>query len=222
MKLLKTLWQDIRSGQHLDIYITALLSVIIALLGFFNIINQPVVLSAVLATLAVVSLSLLENRRENDAIRHAVLQFQNSGGRKEPLLQHPLTSYVTLNQHLLVANKADFWGLTFERVLPHIRDTLAKRLQSGLEVRFLLIKPDSNAVKMAVFRDRHHDIEELDLTLRTSLSILNSLTRLAVPPAKLEIRVVDYLPPWTMVAFDPYLPKGQIFVSLLPFRNTDE
>jgi len=75
---------------------------------------------------------------------------------------------------------------------------------------------------MAVFRDRHHDIEELDLTLRTSLSILNSLTRLAVPPAKLEIRVVDYLPPWTMVAFDPYLPKGQIFVSLLPFRNTDE
>ncbi|MCC6299884.1 MAG: hypothetical protein IT314_11335 [Anaerolineales bacterium] len=222
MKIFYSLWKDIRSGQNLDIYFTALISIFIALLGIFNFIQQSIISSAVLATLAIVSLSLLQNRKENESVREAILHIQNKGGQKEPLLQHPLTSYTTLNQHLLKAKKADFWGLTFERVLPHIRDTLAKRLQSGLEVRFLLLKPDSNAIKMAVFRDRHHDMEELELTLRTSLSILNSLTKLAVKPAKLEIRVVDYLPPWTLVAFDPYLPNGEIFVSLLPFRNTDE
>jgi hypothetical protein len=51
---------------------------------------------------------------------------------------------------------------------------------------------------------------------------LNTIARKSVSPAKLEVRVIDYLPPWTIMAFDPQKPNGQIFVSLLSYRDINE
>jgi len=222
MEFIKAIWQDIRSGQNIDLYVTTIVSLVVAFLGIFGIIGQSIVSAAVLAMLALASISMLQNRREDDSLRRAIIQFQSTSELAEPFLQHQLTSYLDPNQLLSSAHEVFFWGLTFERMVPHIRDTLEQRLHTGLQARFMLLKPESNAVGMAAFRDRYHDAERLNLTLRTSLSILSDLASTATPPAKLEIRIVNYLPPWTIVAFDPQRPTGQMFVSLLTFRGTNE
>ncbi|BAZ71215.1 hypothetical protein NIES4106_60120 (plasmid) [Fischerella sp. NIES-4106] len=43
MQFLRHVWQDIRSGQNLDIYITASLSLVIAIFGVIGIANQSIV-----------------------------------------------------------------------------------------------------------------------------------------------------------------------------------
>lgn len=223
MKYLTIIWQDIRTGQNLDIYITITLSIVVGILGVFGIVNQTIISGAVLATLALVSAIMLQNRRENDSLQNAILQIRNASELSEPFLQHELlSSYSVQNQLLSTARKVFFWGLTFERMTPHVRDTLERRLQSGLEVRFLIIKPNSSAVKMAAFRSPYQGENRINIMLDTILLDLNTIAQNATPPAKLEVRVTDYLPAWTIMAFDPHLPNGQMFVSLLTFRTPGE
>jgi hypothetical protein len=107
-------------------------------------------------------------------------------------------------------------------MIPHVRSALEHSLKGGLHVQFLLLKPNSEAVKMAAFTDSFQDEKRKNLALQTSISDLSILASKVTLPAKLEIRVVNYLPPWTIMAFDPQLPNGQIFVSLLTFRNANE
>jgi hypothetical protein len=68
MNIFRGFIYDVRNKQNLDIYITVLLAFTISGLGFFQVTNLTVIASAVLATLALVSVSLLVNRRENELI----------------------------------------------------------------------------------------------------------------------------------------------------------
>ena len=68
MNIFRVFVYDVRNKQNLDIYITVLLAFTISGLGFFQVTNLTVIASAVLATLALVSISLLVNRRENELI----------------------------------------------------------------------------------------------------------------------------------------------------------
>jgi len=75
MKIIDAILNDIRKKQNLDIYITILISLVIAILGFAQVTNQDIISSAVLAVLALVSISLLVNRRENDMIQKSLLNI---------------------------------------------------------------------------------------------------------------------------------------------------
>lgn len=54
MKLHQVILQDIRARQNLDVYITVVIAVIVAVLGIFQVTDQTVVTSAALAVLALV------------------------------------------------------------------------------------------------------------------------------------------------------------------------
>lgn len=222
MKKFRTLWQDFRAGRNLDIYITVILAIFIAILGIFSVVDLAIISAAVLATLALVSVSLLQNRRENESLQNALSQIQRLNESTVPFLSHELSSYTEQNRLLASTREAYFWGLSFGRMIPHVRNALEHSLNTGIQVRFLLLKPNSEAVKMAAFRDSFQDEKRINLALQATISDLSFIARKAPPPAKLEIRVINYLPPWTIMAFDPQLPNGQIFVSLLTFRDANE
>ena len=63
MTILSDILQDIQSGKNLDVYITILVALVVAFLAVFGIIEPAIVSSAILATLALVSMSLLANRK---------------------------------------------------------------------------------------------------------------------------------------------------------------
>ena len=92
MKFLKDIIQDIHVRHNLDIYITVVLAIIVAVLGIIGVANSIVISSTVLATLALVSTSLLQNRRENEEIRQTISQTQN--------LQERIDNFVKTNGNL--------------------------------------------------------------------------------------------------------------------------
>jgi hypothetical protein len=222
MKNFRTIWQDIKAGRNLDIYITVILAFFVAILGIFGVANLAIISAAVLATLALVSVSLLQNRRENDSLQSAVSQLQKINETMSPFLGHEPSSYTEQNHLLSSARTVYFWGVSFSRMIPHVRDALERGLKAGLQVRFLILKPNSEAVRMDAFRDPFQDAKRINLALEATISDLSILASKAISPARLEIRVIDYLPPWTIMAFDPRLPNGQVFVSLMTFRSANE
>lgn len=64
MKYVQSIWQDIKVGKNIDVYIAIGLALIVAVLNIFNIAEQ-VVSAATLAVLALVSYSILIDRRTN-------------------------------------------------------------------------------------------------------------------------------------------------------------
>ena len=74
MKSWQSLWNDIRSGQNLDIYLTLLVSLTVMILGVVGIVDQGIISSAILACLAVVAGSLLNNRRAFSNTETSIIQ----------------------------------------------------------------------------------------------------------------------------------------------------
>jgi hypothetical protein len=215
MKYLRVVWQDIRAGQNLDIYLTIIISVAIAILGIFQVVEQTIISATVLAMLALVANTLLQNRRAND-----LLQKRMSAMEGYEFLGRELEDYYQQNEALSTASTALFWGVTLERLIPHVQAELQEGLRQGrLKARFLLLKPESNAVKMAAFSMRNGNERRINTAINMAIERVTDLASDANKPAKLEVRVVDYLPPWTLIAFDPSLKKGKMFISISLFRH---
>lgn len=216
MNYIRLVWQDIKRGVNLDIYITVIVSVVIAILGVTGIANNAVLFSAVLATLALLSTSLLVNRKDNDGIRDALAQIKPARSKADDFfdLEHELDELI---QNIRSARRVYIWGTTFTTHIPLFKDFIKQGLQSGLEIKFLLVKPESSAIKMAAFRGLDLEEETLNSNLRVNLKILDNLSK-GTPPGKLEFRVVDYLAPYAVYFFDPHLPSGHMFAHMSTFR----
>ena len=63
--------------QSFDFYITLILAIIIAILGIVGIVNQAIISSAILATLGLVSYSLIKNRKQDERIKHLIENLGN-------------------------------------------------------------------------------------------------------------------------------------------------
>jgi hypothetical protein len=84
VKTLKDIWHDIRTGQNLDVYITAIVAFVIAILGIIGA-PQNIVSSATLAILTIISVWLLQGRRENNEIRETLSKIDTLQSQFENL-----------------------------------------------------------------------------------------------------------------------------------------
>ncbi|MBH8564473.1 hypothetical protein I8748_20185 [Nostoc sp. CENA67] len=220
MRLLRHVWQDIRSGQNLDIYITAPLSLVVAIFGVIGIANQSIVSAAILTVLALLLSHLLVTRNQNEQIQIALSKLEINQSLSASQLMTNGDDISEIIQLLRQSKQAYFWGTTFTTHIPLLQQYLEFGLASGLEAKFLLVQPSSNALKMAAFRAK--DVSESDLNndLLRNIRRLDSIA-ISSKVGKLEIKVIDYLAPHVMYIFDPHLSSGQIIMRLSTLRVPD-
>ncbi len=217
MKLMSSqqkLWKNIK--RNFDIYLTIIVAIIVGILGIFGVVENTVVSSAVLATLALVSSSLLVNRRESDDLRS---ELSNLAPKYSIIsrLFNPEYDIADVIQQIRNSRVIYLWGTALTTHIPLLRDEIKQGLQKGLEIKFLLIKPHSSAVRMAVFRANNFGESQLNAALERNLAILHDL-QMEVPNGKLEYKVVDYLAPYAMQCFDPHLAQGAVRIILSTFQ----
>ena len=87
MKVIRGLIIDIRYRQNLDIYVAVLLAFVISGLGFFQITDLNIIASAILTVLALVSLSLLINRRENETMIKGLAKIELLSNRFDEIIK---------------------------------------------------------------------------------------------------------------------------------------
>ena len=219
MKILRKIWDDIRTGQNLDIYVTVILSVVIAIFGVTGKATQEIIFSAILATLALISSGLLVSRHQNEETHKLISTINNSTSLSESFFVGE-DSISEIIQIIGKSRKAYFWGTTLTTHIPILEDELKKGIENGLEVRFLLIKPEGVALKMAAFRGKDLNEKDLESDLRRNLTRLSAINAKA-PQGKFECRVVDYLAPYTMYIFDMGLSSGMMLVRISTLRTSN-
>jgi hypothetical protein len=216
MELFQLFLNDLKRGQNYDVYITVAIAATVTLLGLFGIVDNIIISAAILATLTLVSSSLLVNRRDNQSTRETLNKLQNVGTAFDRFLVMEY-SREEIIQRVSTSHEIYMWGTALEAHIPLLKDYIRQGLDTGLKVKCLLVKPSSAAVKMAVFRAKHLKETEIDAILCRNLTILADLASENLS-GKLEYRVVDYLAPYTMYVFDPKLSSGYLLAPMSTFR----
>jgi len=216
MRIIRRIWEDIRTGQNLDVYLAVFVAFLVTILGTFGVANEQVIFSAILSTLALISISLLITRQESRNIRLSLDNTNKPDDLAERFLHRRFDRSI-LSKHIRHTRRAMLWGFSFTSTIPYLRDEIDRGLQDGLEIRFLLVEPYSTAASLAMFGRSDEDANEFNNALSTNLAQLMRHAGRA-SRGKIEIRVVNYPPPYSLIAFDPHLQTGHIFVRLLDFN----
>lgn len=96
MKLLRSALKDLKERQNLDVYITLAVAFTVVCLDIFNVTDQSAVSEAILATLALISVSLLINRRETDEVAKTLAGMQDMRQRMDALVSGLGTTFTFL------------------------------------------------------------------------------------------------------------------------------
>ncbi|WP_199509770.1 hypothetical protein [Nucisporomicrobium flavum] len=109
-------------------------------------------------------------------------------------------------------------GTTLSRHIPYLQESLRRAVTNKCAVRILLIKPGSAAMDMSVLR-----AGPLGLGLRQQEEQLTNNLRILREVAEsgngLEVRLIDYLAPYTLYAYDPGLDTGRMEMRLGSFHG---
>ena len=209
-----------RVYKNLDIYLTIILSIVASGLGILGIVDQPIVQGAILALIALVSFSLLANRLNSDEVKRIVNEIKSHEDLPERFFAEKFNGEKIKNL-LSESSKTYLLGVTLQRTIPYLSERIEESIRNGCEVRILLAKPNSEATRMASLGTRKTDQNQLDSHISNNITMLSNISMNAAP-GKLRVRVVEYLPPYSLGVFSPNLSSGVLFVRLLTFKASNE
>jgi hypothetical protein len=212
MRLLRRVRDDLSAGQNLEIYVTALLSLSLAVLGAFSWVSDDVLSAATLATLALLAGSLLGSRRQVADLTAQV----RAGGRGNISAEDFLSGdKPEVLQQVRDAQDISIMGVTLARTLRNLVDELERRAAAGAVIRIAVIDPHTTAPVEAARRSTLPDRPEVYVNrLRPSVDLLRELADRAGPSGRIEVRFLPFVPAFGLVLLDAGRSRGVVHVDV--------
>jgi hypothetical protein len=214
MKHLRRLWNDIKRGENVDLYITVFAAIILAVLSILGIASETWLAPLTLVVLALLAYSMLGNRYQ---IAEAYQQLTQTA---EGLLQQhwpddKLSEDIKRSKELLIIS------VSLARTTRTLYPTFEEKLKRGDTIKILLVNPESPACEITANRvyvdtDVERNRRGIEATLKT-LSNLKQLTS-----GKLEIRLTDYPPSFGGFIIDPGTADGVTYLKHYTYKMSEE
>jgi len=211
IEFLKRLGEDLRRGENLELYVTVVIALVLAVLNVLGIASPDLLASATLATLALLAVGLLVNRRRMEALVQAhgpgnAILFSEEWPDLRPEFERAREIYLV--------------GINLVRTTMNNYVLFEHKLNQGCHLRVLLMDPDGdsmNLVHSRTYAPSTHEEAKASIrgTIRTWMKLLHAVSS----PQNLELRVLDYVLPFGLVLVDPGLPSGRIFVETYAYRT---
>ncbi len=214
MKALKHIWDDIKHGENIDLYLTILVAIGLTLLDLAGFAPQSLVASITLSILALIAISLLGNRY-----------------KMEQLLEQPhLTGVVALLDEFPpslgtdIGSAKELWlaGVTLSSTLPNYFPLLEQMVRSGGKVKALLVQPHSPAAEKAASRayvPSASNVERVVTNTLRSLYDLCYLRTVAPERGSVEIRTINHPMERRFIAINPQTASGVLYIANYAFRT---
>jgi hypothetical protein len=199
------------------LYVLVAASVTVTGLSLLGMTSVGVVLSLILAILALLSVSLLVSREQLSELQKAV----DARGVVSPaagfFVEEDLAQ---IRERLGTADEAWMWGVTMQTHIPLLVEPLRKGLREGKHYRVMLVKPRGAAIRMAALRAGEGSADDFEHHLEGNLSRVRSLASFN-SAGRLEYRLLDYLGP-ILYVFDPQEESGAIYYRAPRFGGTSD
>ncbi len=221
-KFWRNIRDDIRQGHNVEVYLTVLICVAVLVLNLLGIVDLKIVTSAILGVLSLEALGLLTNRRSEQELQRTLAETVRltAGPRLSEVFVPYHERMKELSDHLLQADEVWILSRTCRRLWSDYEEelrTIAAR--NGLKLLFL--DPSNGALKMisksAVWQ-QPGDGDRLKSDVEQFITRLERV-RGALHLDKFEVRLLDYLPAWSLVMINPHKDTGVIFAELATYRS---
>jgi hypothetical protein len=190
--------------------------------------NQSLLLGAISATLAVLSYSLIRDRRNRKVLENQLTALQRNLPDRPSALSF-FRKTPDLAPFLQRANQIDLCGVTLTNTLNRQFAILRERLDAGGTIRLLIIDPASHAIEMSA--QRSASPKDTEYYRRRSESALSDITYLIkynndrkqtkgrnLKSGNISVRLLSYAPSYGICSFDKKKNDGCVFVEIYPHK----
>jgi hypothetical protein len=221
--ILRRVGDDLRAGRNVELYLTVTLSLCIAVLSIFAIVDIRVVGAATLAVLALLAASGLTTRYHSALLRAHLDQITADLSGDVPADRFLKARMPTLDREFAAATDIRLVGVTLARTVRDLLPVLDRRLRHGATVRVLVIDADSPAQQQALARSLGADRPDLYRhRIASTIDLLGVLATAAPQQSQLQLRVLPYVPAFGMCLVDPGQPHGRIHVEIYQHHTIEQ
>ncbi len=209
MRFLLRVWEDIKKGENVDLYVTVIIAIGLVILNLLGVANQTGIGPLNLVVLSLLAISILGNRYKVEEVLKNVTQTPES----QFLEGYP----ASLGTDMEKARELWLIGFTLSRTIKTYYSLLEKKLAKGDRIKVLLVHPHKTACEIAGMREYgRFDLTRTQVQIQGVLDDFCELRRIA--PEKLEIRVVNYPLGFGGFAINPEAGSGVLYLEHYPFK----
>jgi len=211
MKLLRSIWDDLRQGENIDLYLTVIVALAISVLNLAGWAPATLIPAITLAVLALLAITNLVNRHKlDDALQ------------KQPSAQFFIENYPTsVIDDINSAKELWLVGYSLARTVLNYGSTFEAKLSRNERIKVLLIDPYSDAVRYANAGLLYPmTLEQFRERINTSLTMLSQIAKKY--PGRLEVHLIDHPISFGTYAMNIDAPNGIMYVELYEYKTTSD
>lgn len=199
--------------EDLDLYVMATITVIILVIDLFDsqLVSIDLILKIILVVLAILSFSLIKNRENDKKLKEelSVFTIQPSIAKYGINSVIPKMNYELFDSKIKNAKKEIVIMQTWLNAMEPISEDLKDAINRGVKVKILLLKENSELAK-----NRNQTLGYGYNSQRSKAlysGVLSSLLKTKSP--NLELRVHEFIPPFSMYCVDNWMLIGYYWYS---------
>jgi hypothetical protein len=211
MRVLQRIWNDLRSGENIDLYITVVVAISLAILNVVGVAPQTYLAPITLAVLGLLAITSLGNRYRIEEL----LQGQSRSIGSFYMEEYP-SSY---RDDFKVAEELWLIGVSLRRTVNYRK--IEQKLRKGHKINILLVHPEGAGIEMAVARNyARREVEPKSSEIRFNLQLLCDLGKIS--PEKLKVRTIQYPLAYGVTAVNPDTASGVLYLEHYCFRTASD
>lgn len=215
---MKTIWEEIKEGKNIDIYIAIIVGISLSILGILSVIKYEIIAAVILLVLSFLLYELLSNRRLFSEIKSSIENITSD----ELILKMADFPDPIIAPKLKSAREIMIVGTSLFRFLAVFQSEIENALNNGASMKIIFADPDSSAINMASFRSSSGTpVHEERQRIISTIKLLRRLST-NIPKGKIEIRSFDYISPYSILIINSSDSKEKAYCQarLFPFRET--
>jgi hypothetical protein len=218
MKVLYTIFSDVRKGENIDIYLSILAGVVIFVMDLLGVVQLQSIIAVTLLVLSLLSLSNLGTRRTLAELNITIQKLEGKRGAASFLRDR--NSYHPLTQTIAAARKVYIAGPTLINVFSTAAGYIhAEKLNNqGATVQILLLDPESSAINSAA-KCMNESVVNLRKDIRRTLSYVETWLTAGVQSGSVVVKLMSAHLNMGMVLLDPDEEDGRIFVEFIGYAS---
>lgn len=210
MSYLKRIWQDIRRGENIDLFITVVVAIGLAILNLAGVAPANLVAPLTLAVLGLLAVATLGNRFKLEESLET-LNRTHTG-----LFQEKMPGKMEND----IRRARELWlvGVTLNRTINTHYSLLEEKLARGDRVRVLLVHPEGVGPEMLALREykARYSTTRIRHLIHDSLDDLCNLQQRF---GGVEVRVIAYPLSYGGVLINPNERDGLLYLEHYPFKT---
>jgi hypothetical protein len=226
-KTIEDIKNDIKNGENIDIYLSILLAVVVAVLGIIGVASFSILSAAILMLLSLLAGSILMIRKSANDARGASLEMATKLNDLQSALsslRHTSVSdifrrgYPNLQKDFDNTSSISVLGTNLVSTINSYYGIFEKAIDGGCKLRIIISSTESGVLGMLKFCNyKADDIDALRSMIQYHTKRILALGTSGHGGA--EVRALSYVPPYGIIVAKKKDGGGKIYVKLMSFRT---